>query len=238
MRKNLLIGLIMGSVILATAGCNTVVSGKEKEEIISVKKDKVKELNVELNLGAGELVVSNGAKEWLDGHIIYKVKNLEPKVTYKDQGDKGKIIIEQKNSTVVKIGNFKNEWNLKLSEDIPLDLVVNSGASDTNLDLRGLKLERLDIETGVGNLNVNLGGDWKKSFETNIETGVGSTTVILPSKVGVKIKSNKGIADTNVAGFISKGNGVYVNEAFDDADVILKVNTEIGVGEVNFEIEK
>ncbi|MBB6444822.1 hypothetical protein [Bacillus benzoevorans] len=126
----------------------------------------------------------------------------------------------------------------KLSEDIPLDLEVNSGASDTNLDLQGLKLERLDIETGVGDLNVNLGGDWKKSFETNIETGVGSTTVILPSKVGVKIISSKGLAETNVTGFISRGNGVYVNEVFDDADVILNVNTEIGVGEVTFEIEK
>ncbi|MBB6444823.1 toast rack family protein [Bacillus benzoevorans] len=97
---------------MATAGCNPVVPGKEKEEIISVKKDNVKELNIELNLGAGELAVSNGAKEWLDGRIIYKGKDLKPKVTYKDQGNKGKIIIEQKDSTAVNIGHFKNEWDL------------------------------------------------------------------------------------------------------------------------------
>ncbi|WP_233436365.1 LiaF domain-containing protein [Lysinibacillus capsici] len=119
-----------------------------------------------------------------------------------------------------------------------MDLNVETGASLANLDLQGLQLEKLDIEAGVGDLTVNLGGDWKKSFTTTIETGVGQTTVILPSKVGVKLTTEKGIGSSNVEGLISKGNGVYVNEAYDKADVVLEVNSELGIGEITFKLDR
>ena len=37
------------------------------------------------------------------------------------------------------IGDIENRWNLKLNNDIPLDLFINAGASETNIDLRGPK---------------------------------------------------------------------------------------------------
>ena len=135
--------------------------------------------------------------------------------------------------------NVKNEWNLELTDNVPMNLSVDSGVSSTELDLQGLMLEKLDINAGVGDLYVDLGGDaWENSFETNIKTGVGETTVILPSEVGVKIKSEKGLGTSNVVGFISQGEGVYVNEAYEDADVILTVNTEMGVGDITFKLDK
>ncbi|XZF76777.1 LiaF domain-containing protein [Bacillus sp. AL-1R] len=114
---------------------------------------------------------------------------------------------------------------------------MNTGASKTNLDLRGLDLNKLEIEAGVGELNVNLGGQWNKSFDANIETGLGKTTIVLPSDVGVKINLSKGIGKANIADFISKGNGVYVNEAYENADVKLTINMDLGVGEVNFKVD-
>ena len=54
----------------------------------------------------------------------------------------------------------------------------------------------------------------------------------------MKIKSEKGLGTSNVVGFISQGEGVYVNEAYEKADVILTVNTEIGVGDITFKLDK
>lgn len=238
MKKSLLVGCVIVATLFITTGCNTVFTGKEREESISVKKDIAEELDVELNLGVGELTVTKGAKDWVEGTVKYNVNDLEPKVTYKHRNHKGEVVIKQKELTVLDISNIKNEWDLELSDAIPMNLTVNSGASDTRLDLQGFQLESLDINTGVGDLAVDLGGDWKKSFEANIETGVGETTVILPSKVGVKITTDKGIGTTNIEGFISKGNGVYVNEAYKDADVILTVHTDTGIGDVTFELDE
>lgn len=233
-----IIGLTLGVSLLLLSGCNSLLPGKVKEEDILVEKDKAKELEVDINLGAGELILENGAKDWVEGNAEYNNKKLAPDVKYDLHGDTGEVVIEHKGSTNIGVTNIKNKWDINLNEDIPMDLSISTGASVANLNLQGLILNKLNIETGVGDLDVDLGGDWKKGFKTNIETGVGSTTVILPSEVGVIITSEKGIASSNFEGFVSKGNGVFVNDAYENADVVLEVNAEIGVGEVSFKLDK
>ena len=44
MKKTLFIGLVIGVILFAASGCNTVVSGEVKEESISIKKDKAKRI--------------------------------------------------------------------------------------------------------------------------------------------------------------------------------------------------
>lgn len=238
MKKLLFTGLVISAALLVLSGCSTAKTGELNEDSIVVKRDKAKALDVEIDLGVGEITVQKGAKEWVEGNVKYNIKDLEPKVKYDLRRKKGDVVIEHKNLKKFRISEIKNEWDIKLTDKIPINLSVNTGASMANIDLQGLKIENLEIETGVGDLTVDLRGDWKKSFETNIETGVGQTTVILPSKVGVKIKAEKGIGTINVVGFISKGNDVYVNEAYEDAYVILTVDAEVGVGEVTFKSDK
>ena len=237
MRKPLLIGLVISVTLLLLVGCSPFNIEEDQEQSIVVKKDKAKELDVELNLGIGEVIVQKGTKEWIEGNAIYNVKKLKPIVDYDVHRKKGKVVIAHKDQKGFKISKMKNEWDLKLTDEIPLKLSIETGAAMANLNLQGLKLIDLDIETGIGDLTVDLRGDWEKSFETNIETGIGQTTVYLPSDVGVKITIEKGIGSSNVVGFISQGDGVYVNEAFDNADVVLTVNTEMGVGDVSFKLD-
>ena len=240
MKKLIGFALIFSASLLILTGCFSFIPEKvkEQENTLSVKKDNAEKLEVEINLGVGELTVAKGAKEWMEGNAQYNIKKLAPKVHYKQRGKTGDLVIEHKGSTKIGLGNIKNFWEIELNEDIPMDLSVETGASKAKLDLRGLKLENLDIETGVGDLYVDLGGDWNKSFETNIETGVGQTTVILPSTVGVKITTDKGIGSINLEGFIAKGKGIFVNEAYEKADVILEINAEMGVGDITFKLDK
>ena len=105
------------------------------------------------------------------------------------------------------------------------------------MDLKGLNLSTLEVNAGVGDMTIDLGGKWEKSFDASLEMGVGKSTIILPKEVGVKIISSKGIGNTNFVGFISEGDGIYVNEAYKDADVIINLTTELGIGEVNFQME-
>ena len=228
---------MISASLLVLTGCFSFIPDKEKEETLSVKKDDVQKLDVEINLGVGELTVTRGAKEWLEGSAQYNINKLAPKIRYKQRGETGHLDIEHKGSTKVRMGKIKNVWDIELNDEIPMELSVETGASIANLDLRGLTLESLDIETGVGDLAVDLSGEWKNSFETNIETGVGQTTVILPSKVGVKLMTEKGIGSINLEGFIAKGKGVYVNEAYEQADVVLEVHAEMGVGDITFKLD-
>lgn len=238
MKKLVGLGVVLGTSVFVLSGCFSFLPSKMQEETILVEKDKAKTLEVDIDLGVGEMNLSGGAKEWVEGKADYNIKKLAPQVNYDVSGDTGEVEIKHKGSTKLGISNIKNTWDIQLNDDIPMDLTVETGASLANLDLQGLQLEKLDIEAGVGDLTVNLGGDWQKSFNASIETGVGQTTVIVPSKVGVKLTTEKGIGSSNIEGLISKGKGVYVNEAYDKADVVLEIKSEIGVGDITFKLDK
>ena len=237
--KKFIYGIVVATGALMLTGCNIFAVGKDatNKEIV-VEKDKAKQLEVEVNMGVGELTIENGSKEWVTGEASYNDKDFEPEVTYKLKGDTAKVSIDQSKNNGIDInkGGLKNEWNLQFTNKVPMDLVVNSGASAGMLKLSGLQLNDLEINAGVGDITVDLSGDWKKSFDVNMDMGVGVTTLIIPKDVGVKVISEKGVGIRTIEGLISEGEGVYVNDKFDTSDVVITVHTELGVGE--FEIKE
>ncbi|MGJ7921917.1 toast rack family protein [Neobacillus sp. LXY-4] len=226
-------------VVFVTAGCGIDNNNQEQSDQVLMEKDRAKELELEFTIPAGELKVSSGADEWVEGTIKYNDDKLTPDITYLHIGDKGTGVIEQKKRKLVNdgIGEVVNKWDLKVNDDVPLELKVNSGASESNLNLTGLQLRDLDVNAGIGDITIDLGGKWEESFDVSLDMGVGQSTIILPEDVGVKIKSTKGIGHAEFVDFISKGNGVYVNEAYENADVIINVKTTLGVGEAVFKLE-
>jgi hypothetical protein len=237
--KKFIYGVVVATGALMLAGCNILAVGKDtNEKNIVVEKDKAKQLEVEVNMGAGELTVESGSKEWVTGEASYNNKDLEPEVSYKLTGDTGEVSIDQSKSNDINVskGGLKNEWELQLTNEVPIDLVVDSGASAGTLKLSGLNLNDLEINAGVGDMTVDLSGDWKKSFDVNMDMGVGVTTLILPKDVGVMVISEKGLGVRTVEGLTSEGEGVYVNDKFDKSDIVITINAELGVGE--FEIKE
>jgi len=221
--------------ILILAGCNVRTLENIKEENISVKKDSIESLNVNLNLGKGSLNVSNGASDLLNGTVKYNKKH-KPIIEYNRTQNEGTVNIKEPSE--FRIGTVKNNWNIKLTNKLPINLSVNTGASQANLDLKYLKIKKLTINTGVGEMKVDLNGNWENSFDATIQTGVGKSTFILPNDVGVKIISEKGIGTVDYVGLISKGKGVYVNKKYNHSNVLITIHTKLGIGQVTFESKK
>lgn len=226
-------------VSLCITGCMSASVKKDVTEEINIEKDDAKELTIQLVVGYGEVNIVPDAADWVEGTIKYNLSNLKPDVTYKVTREIGKISIKQssKRGTKIKKGQIKNNWDLALTKEVPISLKVETGASDTNLDLRGLKLSNLTIDAGVGRTKVDLREEWEESFDVNVTMGVGESTIILPRDVGVKVHAEKGIGATNFQGLVEQDKNIYVNEAFHTADTIITVNAEIGVGKANFIVE-
>lgn len=203
---------------------------------ITIEKDGAKSLDVEIDFNAGDLLITGGSDEWMTGTIETNRKKYEPKLSYRKKGSVGHLDITQKAKGFIGWKNVKNDWNLQLTNEIPVTLDIDMGVSDSEIDLSDIRLKELSIDAGVSDTTINLSGDWQESFHADIDLGVGDVTILLPKDTGVKLNASKGIGSLSTKGFVSEGKGVYVNDAYDHSDVTITMDIDIGVGDVEIRL--
>jgi hypothetical protein len=237
----LLIAMMAATAIVASA-CGTQPGGTQQQvgkmqsESQSVALENAKSARTQLKMGAGELTITGGADQLMEGEFSYNVADWKPKVNYDVSGDTGELVVKQGSAEGARLsGDARNEWNLRLNDEVPTDLVVQMGAGESDLDLDSLALTGVDLQMGAGKTTVDLTGDYAQSFDASIQGGVGEATVLLPSEVGVKAKAQGGLGKINAQGLKRVGDS-YVNDAYGESDVNLSVEVQGGVGEINLKV--
>jgi hypothetical protein len=196
-----------------------------------------KSVRADVVLGAGELDLSGGANHLFTADCYYSRPSQKPIVRYRVTGADGSLDIHQPRETDhIHFGDDhnRNDWTLRFGNQVPLDLAIKMGAGTGRLRLSGLQLTHLRIEAGVGTLDVNLGGDWKQSFDGRIAGGVGTVTLQLPTNVGVRVHATGGLGSVSAPGFQREGN-VYVNSAYGKSPVTLSLDINGGIGTIRLE---
>ena len=132
------------------------------------------------------------------------------------------------------ISGAKNrlEWDLKLSDDIPLGLVVKSGANETRLNLTDLQVKNLQVETGASATGIHL-SDCTPLSKISIKAGAASVKINVPDNISAKIRVTGGLMDASVdkERFPKRG-GFYQSPDYDSADFKADIRINIGVGSV------
>jgi hypothetical protein len=112
-----------------------------------------------------------------------------------------------------------------------MELEINMGAGQGDLNLQHMDLSRLRIEVGAGEINVNLTGDRKRNLTADIQGGVGSATIRLPKDLGVQVRAQGGIGSIDTEGLRHEGD-MYVNDAYGKFPISIRMNIQGGVGEI------
>jgi hypothetical protein len=126
-------------------------AGPDIKDSITVADPKSSETRLDITFGAGDLSLSSGATNLVDGTVVYNVKDLKPVITTSD----GNIEIEQGNfEGIPPFDGMKNQWDLKLKHT-PMDLTVTAGAYTGTYDLGGLALKSLTVKDGAAHVELN-----------------------------------------------------------------------------------
>ena len=133
------------------------------------------------------------------------------------------------------ITNFRNEWDLRLYDAVPMDLSVDVGGGVSDLQLTGLSLTGLDITLGAGESTIDLSGDWARDLDITIDAGAAGVTARLPRDVGVRVEVDRGPTVIDAPDLAQDGD-VYTNEAYGVSDVTLQIHVEAGIGWLNLEL--
>ncbi|MFN2241717.1 MAG: toast rack family protein [Anaerolineae bacterium] len=251
--------LAMVGVLLAASGCSSGVRvGKLQTGSETVELGDATTARVEIDMGAGELDLTGGAAELLEADFTYNVAELKPEVDYSG----GTLTVRTPKvdtgiASLFDLADYRYEWNLRLNDDVPMELRVNVGAGQTDLKLGSLSLTRLDvaggageilvdlsgsasltrldIAVGAGALTVDLTGAWQKNLEATIGGGVGKRILILPRDTGVRVKVEVGVGGVDATGMTKEGD-YYTNDAYGQSEVTLYLEMAGGVGETELRL--
>ena len=152
--------LLIAILALASMACGFNIDipevpkpGPEVVDDINVKTPKADDVSLKLSFGAGEIKLSPGASQLVEGTATYNYSAFKPEVNT----DGGDIAIQMSDVDFKTFPNFndlKNEWDFKLG-DTPMDLNIESGAYDGTFEFGGLALENLTVQDGAANVTLS-----------------------------------------------------------------------------------
>ncbi len=192
-------------------------------------------VDVEVNMGAGSLDVSGGAADLLEADFTYNVADLKPEVEFGD----GAVAVRQPDTGApnwLGMAGFRNEWDLRLNNDAPMNLSVSLGAGAGDLQLSGLSLSDLDISIGAGDYTIDLTGDWADDLRVAIDSGAANIRLRLPEDIGARVAIDAGPTTIDAGDFTRDGN-VYTNDAYGESSVTLDIEVDAGAGQISLEVD-
>lgn len=194
-------------------------------------EEGIKEGKLDLRLGAGALTIQADSVKMLSVDAFTfpePVIDAENKVGRKDF----KITQNTKRFFGPFWQNGTDNWQISLGKDILWDLNIDIGASTQEIDLRGITFNKLDIDSGAGNLSVII-GNIQNDAEIDIGAGAGSITIEVPGQIGIKAEIDTGVGAKNLEGrsWTQEGN-TYISSNYEEAQFKLIIDLDAGAGRV------
>jgi hypothetical protein len=176
-----------------------------------------------LRMGGGKLDLSAGSNQLVEGSIRYNVADWQPTVTREGR----EVRIEQKVNGSIPIGdNIINDWELKLGKD-PIDLTVEAGAYEGNLDLTGVPVVRLKITDGASQNTLSFTAPNPVRMDTlTYETGASNVSL-----------EGLGYTDADVINF-KGGAGNFKLDFAGQLNREMKVYVDGGLGNITITVPK
>ncbi len=122
-------------------------AGRAPLEALEIPLPGTPDAGVRIRFGAGNLQVGAAAA----GHLVDG--RFEGGVIHRLTGP-GRVELEQDTRYGLPWLERDSRWTVGLTNEVPLDLKINAGASRTILDLRDLRVRSLDLQTGASETRV------------------------------------------------------------------------------------
>jgi len=216
-------------LILGYFGRSKPIEGQQS----SIPLQGARSAAVRFNHGAGRLNVSGGAAET---ELLHGTFGGGLDIQSNPGGDR----LDVKLRTPSQVWNWWPgeglDWDVHLTAAVPLSLRIDTGASASLLDLSGLKVTDLDIDSGASSTELTLpaaAGD----THVDIDTGASSLKIHVPQGVAARIRVKSGVASVNIAAarFPRQDGGLYLSADYPTAANKADITIDAGVGSIEID---
>jgi hypothetical protein len=190
----------------------------------------IEKATIELKFDSGKLNLKEFTPLLYEFISQYRYKEFEPFEKFSRTEKEANIIIYHSPVTKKRISNnIKNNWELKLNNQIIYNLSIKTGAINMDSNLSGFKVEKLYIESGVSNINLVVP---KYNSKIIINAGVSNIDIAIPKDVGAMLNIDSGIAIKNLDDFI-KRNDTYISNNYDNSEFKTEIEIDCGVSNIH-----
>lgn len=213
--------LIGGSIWIVREGFQVAAGYTEIREVFS---EEVNQMELDLSLGAGELILGSDTP---DGVLVFG--SITPDKHTDQLSVEGSTILYQLEHSEPGFYPHTARWELGLTDDLVADLVVNNGAGEVILSLEKLNLASLDLNQGVGRMVVRL--PEMDSDQVLIKQAVGTIHIQIPDNYYVAIDAQNGLSKVDFPADFELEDGYYVSPGASrlNADLLIVVEQAIGL---------
>ncbi len=124
------------------------------------------------------------------------------------------------------------DWTFGLARQVPIELQLETGANEAQIDLSDVQVERLSVKSGASSTVVRLPA--AAGFTAvSVETGAASVEFFVPQGVAARISGSAGLATINVNEHRFPRTGA-LNQSpdYETAENKVEINISVGVGSV------
>lgn len=200
-----------------------------EEETFVVPLGMAKSARFRFSHGAGQIEISGGAPV---GQALVGSSAVGMNKHSHLDGDKLDVRVEAGPSFLPFLGPSQGIWRFQLTQEIPLTLVVESGASSLNIDLKDVLASHVELNTGASSSNVTVPARGVSLLD--IDAGAASVNVRVPAATAARIRVQEGVNSVNIDTnrFARLDSGFYQSTGYDTAADRADINIEAGLGSV------
>lgn len=207
--------------------------GREKLEHANVPLEGATHAQVRLSHGAGRLTVSAGAEisDLAEGDFAGGLD-----LRTRRQGDLLDVELHSPAGRWMPWdwGSRGLEWDVRFNQQVPMTLKLETGASESILDLSELLVGELNLQSGASSTELTLPAHAGYT-RVKISGGAATFKVRVPPAVGASIRYSGGLASLNVdPGRFPRSGDLYQSTDFAIAEN--KVEMVIDVGAASVEV--
>jgi predicted membrane protein len=225
-------------LLVLAAGCAR--AGELRTERRSVELEGAESVRTDLSMSSGDILVGGGAVNLMDATFTYNVPQWKPEVSYEGIAEQKELTVKQPDVPGPTFGNVRNDWEVLLNDDVPMDLSVSNSSGDAQLDLEKLSLKSLFLEFSSGDVAADLGGEKPLLEEITVDSSSGDVNMDMtgeyPSPMGLEVDLSSGdlVMDltgtwaANLEGDINLSSGTTTLVFPEDVDVYVEAETSSG----------
>jgi hypothetical protein len=202
-----------------------IPGGRARQESLVIPLGDASTASIRIRFGAGELFTQPASPGHLvDGSFVGGVASR--------QSGPGRIELEQDTTDGLPWLDRAQDWRVGLTTEVPVDLRLETGAARCQLDLTGIRLRTLELQTGASDTRIRLPRG-AGATTVKAEIGAASLVVEVPTGVAARIRTRMALGSSQVdETAFPRNTDRYLSADYDTAVDRVDLDLQGGVGSI------